>query len=114
MRRMTIGLAVGLMANGTLAAEPAQGQTWTLATDDTELTLAVASNTLSIVRLRNPAQNWNWTPAPSPVPMPGVQGQKGAWTFCEASVSKTNGHEVTLRFTCTDPVLELKSVWRAL
>jgi PKD repeat protein len=96
------------------AAEPATGQTWTLATEDTQLTLAVASNTLSIVKLRHPAQNWNWTPAPSPVPMPGVQGKKGAWTFCDASESKTNGYEVTLRFTCADPALELKSVWRAL
>ena len=96
------------------AAEPVTGQTWTLATEDTELTLAVASNTLSIVRLRNPAQNWNWTPVPSPVPMPGVQGRKVEWIFCDASESKTNGHEVTLRFTCTDPALQLKSLWRAL
>ncbi len=114
LRYMLIGLTLGLMANGALAAEPASGQTWTLATEDTELTLSVASNTLSIVRLRNPTQNWNWTPAPAPVPLPGAQGQKGAWTFCDASASQTNGHEVTLRFTCADPALELKSVWRAL
>jgi hypothetical protein len=56
------------------AAESATDKTWTLATEDTELTLSVASNTLRIVRLHNPAQNWNWTPAPSPVPIPGVQG----------------------------------------
>ncbi|MFZ4397322.1 MAG: LamG-like jellyroll fold domain-containing protein [Kiritimatiellia bacterium] len=96
------------------AAESATDKTWMLATEDTELTLSVASNTLRIVRLRNPAQNWNWTPAPSPVPIPGVQGKKVEWTFCEASEIKTNGHEVTLRFTCADPALELKSVWRAL
>ncbi|MEI6150619.1 MAG: hypothetical protein WCS01_16095, partial [bacterium] len=96
------------------AAEPATSQTWTLATDDTQLTLVVASNTISIVKLRHPAQNWNWTPAPSPVPMPGVQGRKVDWTFCDASESKTNGYEVTLRFASAEPALEMKSVWRAL
>ena len=90
---------------------------WTLSTDDTELTLAVASNTISLTSLRNPAQKWNWIPTPSQVPMPGVQTgknyQKLNWEFREASEDRTNGHQVTLRFTCADPALELKSVWLA-
>ena len=113
MRSVGCGTVMALLGVVLFAAS-ASGQTWTLATEDTELTLAVASNTLSIVRLHNPAQSWNWTPAPSAVPMPVVQGRKVDWTFGDASVSKTNGHEVTLRFTCADPALELKSVWRAL
>jgi hypothetical protein len=90
---------------------------WTLSTDDTELTLAVASNTISLTSLRNPEQKWNWIATPSQVPMPGVQTgknyQKLNWEFREASEDRANGHQVTLRFTCADPALELKSVWRA-
>ena len=90
---------------------------WTLSTDDTELTLAVASNTISLTCLRNPAQKWNWIPTPSQVPMPGVQTGKNYqtlnWEFREVTEVRTNGHQVTLRFTCAEPVLELKSVWRA-
>ena len=90
---------------------------WTLSTDDTELTLAVASNTISLTSLRNSAQKWNWLPAPSQVPMPGAQTGKNYqtlnWEFREAGEDWTNGHQVTLRFTCAKPALELKSVWRA-
>jgi hypothetical protein len=90
---------------------------WTLSTDDTELTLAVASNTISLTSLRNPAQKWNWLPASSQVPMPGAQTGKNCqtlnWEFREASEDWTNGHQVTLRFTCAKPALEFKSVWRA-
>ena len=90
---------------------------WTLSTDDTELTLAVPSNTISLTGLRNPAQKWNWIPTPSQVPMPGVQRgtnyQTLNWEFREATEDRTNGHQVTLRFTCAEPVLELASVWRA-
>jgi len=91
------------------------GKTWTLCTHDTELTLAVASNTLSIVKLRHPAQNWNWTPDGAPVPMPMLQGKPDLkWEFRDAAETKTNGHELTLRFSCAEPALEMRSVWRAL
>ena len=93
-------------------------QTWTLATDDTELTLAVTEHAISIVGLRNPLQKWNWTPSPSRVPMPGVQtgkaGQARTWEYRDAAEDKKSGHQVILRFTCADPAMELKSVWRAL
>jgi hypothetical protein len=88
--------------------------TWTLSTDNTELTLSVTNNAIRLIRLRNPAQNWNWIPAPSAVPMPGIQGKHVNWEFREATEDRTNGHQLTLRFTCPDPALELKSVWRAL
>ncbi len=91
-----------------------ENRTWTLATKDTEMTLTMASNTLSLARLLNPAQNWNWTPAPAPVPLPSVQGKKVNWKFCEAAEEKTNGYQLTLHFICDDPALEMKSIWRAL
>ncbi|MGO8750634.1 MAG: GH36 C-terminal domain-containing protein [Thermoguttaceae bacterium] len=103
------------------AAEPRSGdmnQTWTLTTDDTELTLAVTEHAISIVSLRNPMQKWNWTPSPSRVPMPGVQtgkaGQAWTWEYRDAVEDKKSGHQVILRFTCADPAMELKSVWQAL
>jgi len=103
-------------AGGAFAADAqVAGRTWTLATEDTELTLAVAGNTLGIVKLRNPAQDWNWTPAAAPVPMPGVQGKPDLkWEFRDAAETKTNGLELTLRFACAEPALEMRSVWRAL
>jgi len=93
-------------------------QTWTLSTADTELTLAVAGNVISLLGLRNPMQKWNWLPAPSRAPMPSVQtgkaGQAADWEFREATEDQENGHQVALRFTCAEPALEMKSVWRAL
>ncbi len=95
--------------------------TWKLSTNDTELTLNVSKDTnspITIVGLRNPKQKWNWTPSPSPVPMPGVQVgtdyRPVNWEFRGATEDKKNGHQVTLRFTCADPSLEMKSIWRAL
>lgn len=102
------------------AAEPVKrnvSQTWTLTTEDTELTLAVADHAISIVSLRNPVRQWNWTPAPSRVPMPVMQTAKAAqaatWEYRGAAEDKKIGHQVTLRFTCSRPAMELKSVWRA-
>ena len=115
-----LGLAVSIYAAEPPKVVPtatSKDKTWTLSTDDTELTLAVASNALCLISLRNPAQNWNWIPAPSRVPMPGVQtgtnAQAVSWEFREASEESTSGQQLTLRFTCANPALELKSVWRA-
>ena len=95
--------------------------TWTLSTDDTELTLKVSKATdspITLLGLRNPKQKWNWTPNSSPVPMPGVQIGTDCrpvnWEFRGATEDRKNGHQVTLRFTCADPSLEMKSIWRAL
>ena len=89
--------ALSLALNAQGAEPPKAGSdmkskntAWTLSTDDTELTLAVASNTISLTSLRNPAQKWNWIPTPSQVPMPGVQTgknyQKLNWEFREAGL----------------------------
>jgi hypothetical protein len=95
--------------------------TWTLATDDTGLTLAVsktANSAITLLSLRNPEQKWNWLPNSSPVPMPSVQVgtnyQAVNWQFRGATEDRRKGHQVTLRFTCADPALELRSIWRAL
>ena len=121
IREFVAALAVVVAASVAQAAEPATknvDQTWTLATEDTELTLAVSDHAISIVGLRNPLQNWNWVTAPSYVPLPDIQAGKGgsaaAWEYQDAVEDKKNGHQVSLRFRCANPAMELKSVWRAL
>jgi len=103
------------------ATEPATrnvDRTWTLATADTELTLAATDHAISIVGLRNPLQKWDWVPAPSGVPLPdigtGKAGQTTVWEYRDTAVDKKCGDQLTLRFTCVHPAMELKSVWRAL
>jgi hypothetical protein len=114
-------LAAGLVTLGlTLGARAAAAENvWTLKTDDTHTVLAVRENKLFIEELKNPAQGWNWTPKPSEVPLlaqvvVGETPRSVAWSFREVTtVSATNGTTLTLRFTSTDPALELKSFWRA-
>lgn len=111
-------IAGGFSVNAHAAKMP---NTWTLSTDDTELTLKVSgstSNPITIVSLRSRKQKWNWTPNASPMPMPGVQigadYRQVHWEFRGATEDNKNGCQVTLRFTCADPSLEMKSIWRAL
>ncbi|MCY2950810.1 MAG: GH36 C-terminal domain-containing protein [Planctomycetota bacterium] len=116
--RSIAGLAGLGLAMCVHAAEPPKDTTWTLSTDDTVLTMTVARGTIDLISLRHPVQKWNWVSAPCQVPMPGVQVGKPykalKWEFREATEDRTNGHQVTLRFTCADPALELKSIWQAL
>ena len=94
-------------------------RSWTLKTDDTHLGLTVRDNKPFITVLKNPAQDWNWTPKPSEVPLlervvVGGAPRPLTWNFREATTaSDKTGTTLTLRFTSVDPVLELKSVWRA-
>ncbi len=98
-------------------AEP-NGRSWTLATEDTEVTVTATEHGIGLVGLRNPCRAWNWIAAPCPVPMPSLDGaHKGGavlWQFRGATEEAKHGRQVTLRFTCDHPVMELKSVWRAL
>jgi hypothetical protein len=91
---------------------------WSLSTDDTRLDLAVEGDAIRIIGLRNPKEKWNWIIAPSSVPLPGVDagGTYRAlnWRYAGAVDERTNGRQLTLTFTCSDPALELKSVWRSL
>ncbi|MDD5704794.1 MAG: GH36 C-terminal domain-containing protein [Kiritimatiellae bacterium] len=110
-------LAVNVVAAGTekeISGVESEPCAWTLTTEDTELTITVESNTLNVTRLLNPARKWNWAPAPSPVPLPVMPGKRLKWDFRGASEDKEGGGQrVTLRFACTEPALEMQSVWRA-
>ena len=118
IKQRSIATCAGLALAMTIhAAEPPKTTTWTLATEDTELTVTVAGGTARITRLRNPVQKWNWVATPSPSPMPGIRVENQPkplhWEFRDAFENQTQGHQVILRFTCTDPALELKSHWQA-
>lgn len=114
-----VGLAVVAPA---IAAEPtiarAEGGTWTLATEDTQLTVQVRNSTILVSGLQNPAQKWDWLPTPCPVPLPAIRAGKETsalrWEFRDATDDTSAGHSLVLRFVCQTPALELRSVWQAL
>ena len=70
------------------------------------------------MKLSSPAAGWNWIASPSELPLVkrvdvgGVQ-HKTQWVYQDASVDKTDGLKVAIRFTNSDPAMELKSVWHA-
>ena len=117
---LILNLALNASAADTKVDSTAtsKDKTWTLSTADTELTLAAESHGINLIRFRNPGQNWNWVPVASCVPLPGIQVgnkyQAGTWEFREAIEDRANGQQITLRFSCADPALDLNSVWRAL
>jgi hypothetical protein len=97
----------------------ARHEAWTLATDDTRLTVGVtADHKLCLFELASLATGWNWTAAPSAIPlleqvdMAAVQ-YRPDWVYQDGTVDPGEGTKVTLRFTSQQPPLELKSVWHA-
>jgi len=104
------------------AAPPKAGQqveSWTLATDDTKLTVgATKEGQLVVYALSNPATGWNWTREPAVFPLVDKATVSGktvdlAWKFKDAAVDETEGRKVTVRFVCEQPALELTSQWWA-
>ncbi|MCR4412288.1 MAG: alpha-galactosidase, partial [Thermoguttaceae bacterium] len=94
-------------------------QTWTLKTDDTQLTLGVtASGELVVRELVCPASGRHWIA--NPVAFEFLREVETAgrcrpvtWRFAGASLEDREGHKLTLRFECEDPAMEWTSQWRA-
>ncbi len=104
------------------APRPAAGplvEAWTLATDDTRLTLGVTAAGELVVRdLSCPAVSRNWVSHPVAFRLwPQVQlageSREVQWRFVDASMEDDAGQELALRFRCDDPALEAVSHWRA-
>ena len=104
------------------APRPAAGaiaQSWTLATDDTRLTLGVTAASELVVReLCCPATGWNWIANPVAfglLPQVEAAGKPQAlrWRFVGAAVEERDGRNLSLRFACADPALEVVSRWNA-
>ncbi len=94
-------------------------QSWTLATEDTRLTLGVTSGgALVLSALSNPAAGQPWVVAPVEfglLPRGGGAGGQPTlhWQLTEAAVDDRDGRELRLRFTCAEPALEAVSCWQA-
>ena len=93
--------------------------TWTLSTADTKLTLGVDKDQqLTIYELSSPAAGWNWTSSPSRFPLLSRVNSGGVqyaphWIYQDATVDRSNGRTVTIRFANDKPAMELKSIWQA-
>jgi hypothetical protein len=94
-------------------------KSWTLATDDTRLTLGVtAEGQMIVAELCCPAVAWNWVTNPvvfDVLSHAEVAGQRKTlrWQLVDARVDESNGQKLTVRFACDDPALELASQWHA-
>lgn len=96
-----------------------QLQAWSLATDDTRLSVGVSTDhKLCLFELSNREAGWNWTASPSVFPLLGRVDMAGVshetdWVFQGGVVDRGDGAKVTIRFTNRHPALELESVWHA-
>lgn len=108
-----------LVSFSTRADDLSPLKTWKLKTDDTSLTVGVSRNSqLCLYGLSSPGVNWNWFSSPSVFPFLGRAEINGTprvlvWSYEDATMEKKHGDTLTIRFTCSDPPLELKSVWQA-
>jgi len=99
------------------ASAPGAGRRWTLATDDTVLTLGVTERgEPAVYELKNRQTQANWIDTPSVFPLiehVQVGGKRIAvnWKFQRAETDETNGTRLTLRFACDTPGLEFASEW---
>ena len=99
------------------ASAPGADRRWTLATDDTVLTLGVTERgEPAVYELKNRQTQANWIDTPSVFPLierVQVGGKRIAvnWKFQRAETDETNGTRLTLRFACDTPGLEFASEW---
>lgn len=105
-----------------LAAKTEAGKradVWTVATDDTKLTVGVTTDgQLCIYELNSVRSEWNWAKEPSVFRLMSKAAVDGTlsdlhWTYKDAGTDKSDGQKVTIRFVCDEPALELRSVWHA-
>jgi len=103
---------------------PAAGalvESWTLATDDTRLTLGVtAKGEMVVGELSCPAAGWNWIRNPvafgflSRAEVAGESESKELqWRFVDAAIEENDGRKLTLQFACDEPALQIASQWHA-
>ncbi|MEO8658827.1 MAG: alpha-galactosidase [Bryobacteraceae bacterium] len=96
---------------------PAPSASWKLATQDTELTIALDSGRPALTALRVPGGARSWIAAPlheTLMPLVEVNGTavKTDWRYSGAA-PESSKEQLVLLFTNKTPNLELKSIWRA-
>ena len=109
-------LACCLVLLGTRLASGRE-PSWTLATQDTRITITVVSGAPAIRHLQPVHADHDWVTGAAPVPlMPRVwvEGRARAthWTFVEGRRDRAAG-TLTLTFSNATPPLRLRSLWRA-
>ncbi len=116
----TARVAIPSLALLLLAGSPVQAeQQWTLATQDTSLTIRSDGQTLpAITQLKTPTQPFNWTSQPSPLPLLSGVVRDGQtvpthWQFQGAAVDNSNGTRLTLRYADDATGLTMTSEWWA-
>ena len=96
----------------------AQAQSWTLATDDTGLTLSISNGQLIITSLTNTTRGWNWITAPTNVSF-AVSAKTGSlmsacsWGYVSSTLDTSSGQKLTMLFTNGSPRMSLVSEWWA-
>lgn len=95
----------------------AKQPSWTLATDDTLISIAVSNQQPVIQHLRTPHSEHDWVTAGMPVLLMekvwfGEREVATAWTFVQGTHDRSAG-TLTLTFTNLSPKLCLRSIWRA-
>ena len=101
-------------------AAGALAKSWTLATDDTRLTLGVtAAGEMVVGELSSPATGWNWITNPVAIGLLSQVEIAGRlktlrWRFVDAAVDEGDGRKLTLKFASDDPALEVVSQWHAM
>ncbi len=104
---------------GERSAPASTVKSWSLATDDTHMSLGVtAADQLVVSELSCPAVGHNWIRQPMACTLwadAEVNGRCVAldWRLAEATVDSDDGQRLTLRFLCSDPALECTAVWHA-
>jgi hypothetical protein len=93
-------------------------ETWTLATSDTALTLAVRDDALHVAGLGHAGGTWNWAGGASVFPLLSEATLAettvaAGWVFQDAQLVTANGTRLTLRFRSAATGLELESEWWA-
>ena len=94
-------------------------QQWTLATQDTSLTIGLDSQNRAVIyALNNPSQQFNWMQQPCSIPLPSGIVQNGQnvaadWQLQNASIDNSDGTKLTLRYTSTATGLVFESEWWA-
>jgi hypothetical protein len=92
---------------------------WTLATEDTRLTVGIDTNGLPYVcELANPRSGWNWTRNPAPIPLLERVEMEGVpyrtdWTFEDVEIQSNGGQRLSLQYRDKRSGLLLKMAWQS-
>ncbi len=118
MEKLSLLLTLFCIINIACAKNPIPKPNWQLKTEDTFIAVAIHNNRPAIYELRNRINGWNWMKNFSEMPFPekvlmGSTAHQLNWKYKDASIEKSNGTKLTLRFTTTTPDLALESVWEA-